>query len=348
LAYLLGNLEFVLEGLKEPGGAAVEMSRALEAARDGALRIQQVTRDLRMLARSDARDPKPVDVGDVIGSAISMAHREIHHRARLVLDLQPTPAVLGDAARLGQLMVNLLVNAAQAIEEGDAEGNEVRVRTRLDPGPGRVVVEVEDTGDGIPEEVREHLFDPFVTTKPMSQGTGLGLAICRQIVDSHAGEISFESKRGQGTTFRISLPSTGSLPVAPRPQAEVRRGRARVLVIDDDALLVDAFVRVLRKEHDVVAFTSSREALEHITTQDPYHVILCDLMMPELSGMEVFAAVAKRDPELASRFLFMTGGAFTPKAQQFVQENRERTIDKPIRMAALRTLVTRYAFERHL
>jgi len=346
LAYVLGNLEFTLAALREHGDPALaELDEALEAAREGALRIRQVTRELRSLARAEAPALVPVDLRAAIESAVSMVAHELRHRATLVLDLQPTPPVLGDEARLGQLLINLLINAAHAVEESGTQPAEIRVRTAFEASAGRVIVEVADTGTGIDEAVRDHLFDPFVTTKPRSQGTGLGLAICRQIVDAHRGEITFETTRGRGTTFRVVLPASNApIPsVAPEPVPAVVRGR--ILIIDDDALLVRAFARVLRKEHDVVGVTSGREALEHIATATAFDVILCDLMMPELSGMDVFRRVEQTDPAAARRFLFMTGGAFSPHAQEFVQEHHERTIEKPIRADALRRLVARRVAE---
>lgn len=209
LAYVLGNLEFSLAALREHGDPALaELDEALEAARTGALRIMDVTRQLQSLARAEARALAPVNLRAAIESAVSMVAHEIRHRATLVLDLQPTPPVLGDEARLGQLLINLLVNAAHAIEEGGTKPAEIQVRTAFEAATARVIVEVADTGAGIDEAVRDHLFDPFVTTKPGPQGTGLGLAISRQIVDAHGGEITFQTERGRGTTFRVELPVT--------------------------------------------------------------------------------------------------------------------------------------------
>lgn len=349
LAYLLGNLEFVLENLADrastPSGrpSDAEIIKALEAARDGALRIKQVTADLRALSRTEPRTFAPVDLRRAIESALNMAGHELQHRATVVLELRPTPPVLGDDARLSQMIVNLLINAAHAIDEGEPESNEIRVQCHFDPSADRVRIEIHDTGSGIPQELREHLFDPFVTSKPLSQGTGLGLAICRQIVDSHHGEITFETATGRGTTFRVTLPAIAAPASSPAPVLPDRPARARVLLIDDDPLLVDVFARVLRTEHEVVTFTCSKQALAHLLAMGvvagTYDVILCDLMMPELSGIELFERVTEQDPNAGSRFLFMTGGAFTPRGHQFVQQHRDRTLHKPIPVRLLRERV---------
>lgn len=358
LAYLLGNLEFALEHLADPAPAppvspssVTELVQALEAARDGALRIKQVTADLRSLSRTEPRDFAPVDPRRAIESALNVAGHELEHRATVVLDLRPTPPVLGDDTRLGQVMVNLLIHAAHAIDEGEPEGNEIRVHCRFDPTSDRVLIEVSDTGSGIPDDLHEHLFDPYMASTPQRPRTGLGLAICRQIVDSHHGEITFETERGRGTTFRVALPAITPLARAPAPAPAARRARARVLLIDDDPLLVEIFARVLRTEHEVVTFTRSKEALAHLVDDEAddgtYDVILCDLMMPELSGIELFERITAVDPEADERFLFMTGGAFTPRALRFVQQHRNRTLDKPIPVELLRERVARLAARRH-
>jgi len=140
----------------------------------------------------------------VLATSIKMAHNEIRHRARLVQSYAEVPPVVANASRLGQVFLNLLVNAAHAIEDGHADVNEVRVRVRADDT--RVYVEIEDTGVGIPASVLPRIFDPFFTTKPAGVGVGLGLSICDRIVESFGGTINVTSKLGFGSTFRVALP----------------------------------------------------------------------------------------------------------------------------------------------
>ena len=149
-----------------------------------------------------------VALRDPLRAALALTENQIKHRARLVCALEPDVYVRGDHERIEQLFVNLLLNAAQAIPEGQANDNEIRVDVRALPGQGSAIVRIEDTGTGIPLEVQERIFQPFFTTKPIGQGTGLGLSICRGIVTALGGQISFQSRPPSGTTFRVVLPTT--------------------------------------------------------------------------------------------------------------------------------------------
>jgi CheY-like chemotaxis protein len=235
-----------------------------------------------------------------------------------------------------------LVNCAQAIPEGNATQHTVRVRSFRDGD--RVHVEVKDTGCGIAPEVRAHIFDPFFSTKPVGTGMGLGLSICHGIVQSFGGEIGVvETEVGVGTTFRVSLrvawPSEEISMVTPAPvvvpPAVSAPRRARVLVVDDEVHVLYALNRLLRRDHDVTLAVGGYEALQKIE-HERYDVILCDLMMPEMSGMDLFGAVKEVAAEQAERFVFMTGGAFTPRAQEFLAAIGDaRTLEKPVRKEEL-------------
>ena len=208
LAYVIGNLDVLAHELahaKAPLPA--ERLRLLEAAvrdaRQGAERVRAIVRDLKVFARVQEDRPTRVDVGAAIEGALGIAHNEIRHRARLVMDLAPVPPVRADAGRLSQLFLNLIINAAQSIPEGAAERNEIRVATRLQQD-GWVRVEVKDTGAGIPREHLAKIFDPFFTTKSVGVGTGLGLSIVHAIVTAAGGRIEVESTPGAGAPFSSS------------------------------------------------------------------------------------------------------------------------------------------------
>ena len=215
LAYVVANLGFVREAVAElshppadPAGVLGSLGQALDDARDGAERVRRIVLDLKALSRSD-ETTLPVDVRGALDAALAVAGHEIARRATLVRRLAPVPCVVANAGRLGQVFLNLLVNAAQAIPEGNPAGHEIRVATSTD-ARGRVVVEIADTGSGIPPEILERMFDPFFTTKPAGVGTGLGLAISRGIVAALGGEIQVESEVGAGSTFRVLLPPPAS------------------------------------------------------------------------------------------------------------------------------------------
>jgi PAS domain S-box-containing protein len=209
LAYVTANLGYLGEALKrlDPGTIdnAAELGDVLEEAHEGCERIRQIVRDLKMFSREDEAPSRPVELKRVVESSINMAWNEIRHRARLVKDFTEVPPVLAKESRLGQVFLNLLVNAAQAIPEGGADRNEIRVTLRSEAD--RVLVEVRDTGSGIPPETLPRIFDPLFTTKPVGIGTGLGLSISHSIVRGMGGEITVDSVIGKGTTFTVSLPA---------------------------------------------------------------------------------------------------------------------------------------------
>jgi signal transduction histidine kinase len=211
LAYVLSNLNFVQQELRlaqerAPSPERQDLLDALADAREGAERVRYIVQDLKTLSRQEDESTGPVDLAAVVRGAARMASHELRSRARLVEDCAQVPPVLGNATRLGQVFLNLIVNAAHAMPQGREHENEIRVRARLE-ATGRVTVEVADTGCGIPQENLERIFDPFFTTKPVGEGTGLGLAVCHSIITSHGGTLTVESVVGRGTTFRITLPA---------------------------------------------------------------------------------------------------------------------------------------------
>ncbi|MFL5263064.1 MAG: ATP-binding protein [Anaeromyxobacteraceae bacterium] len=342
LSYVAANLSWLAERLAEgaPGDSS-EVAEALAEARGGADRMRDIIRDLRTFSRADERRCGPVELGPVVESCVSMAWNEIRHRARLVRDLAPVPPVEGNEARLGQVLLNLLVNAAQAIREGDAERNAIRVATRQLPD-GRIALEVSDTGCGIAPEHRPRIFDPFFTTKAPGVGTGLGLSICHNLVAAMGGTIEVESEVGRGSTFRVLLrvaPQRAPLATDPVPAPLPRRGR--VLVVDDEALVAAAVRRALASEHEVLVAGGASEALARHGAGERWDVIVSDLLMPDVTGMDLERELRARDPDLASRMVFVTGGAFTPASRAFVEEHRDACVEKPFDIAALRALVRR-------
>ena len=318
-----------------------ELQELLGDACAGAQRVRTIVRDLKIFSRAEEDNRGPVDVQRVLESSLRMAWNEVRHRAQLVREYQPVPPVEANESRLGQVFLNLLVNAVQALPDGYADQNQIRLRTRLD-GSGRVVAEVEDSGPGIPPEILQRLFTPFFTTKPRGVGTGLGLSICQRIVSSFGGEIAVESVVGRGTLFRVSLPaSTASrqpLPAAtPAVSPAARRGR--VLVVDDDPLSSTAVSRALAADHEVTTCDAADVALARLVRGERFDVIVCDLMMPVKTGVEFHADVLAHAPECAARIIFLTGGAFTVKARRFLDRIPNLRLEKPFVVADLRALV---------
>ncbi|HEX9052742.1 MAG TPA: PAS domain S-box protein, partial [Anaeromyxobacter sp.] len=225
LAFILSNLDFATGELRR-AGADPEVLRALEDARDGGARVREIVRDLKTFSRPVDEVREALDVRAILQTAVGLASNEIRHRAQLVVEPGDVPRVAASGYRLAQVLVNLLINAAQAIPEGRAAENVVRVSTSTAPD-GRAVVEVSDTGVGIAPEILPRIFDPFFTTKAAGVGTGLGLSICHGIVTQLGGEISVESTPGRGSTFRVALPPTAAAGAPARPPAASAPPRRR-------------------------------------------------------------------------------------------------------------------------
>ncbi|HLU68440.1 MAG TPA: response regulator [Kofleriaceae bacterium] len=347
LAAVMANLDLAARDLADlddrlAGAADLgELREEIGDARQAAQRVRQIVRDLRIFSRAEEDLRSAVDVERVLESTLRMAWNEIRHRARLVKEYQRIPPVDGNESRLGQVFLNLVINAAQAIPEGHADRNEIRIRTaRL--GDRRVQVEIADTGSGMPPEVLARLFTPFFTTKPPGVGTGLGLTICQRLIAAIGGQITVSSAVGRGTVFRVILPRAAE----DRPQqpsqtfapARARR-RARVLVIDDEAMIGLAVSRALGAEHEVTSLTSASEAASRIAAGERYDLILCDLMMPVMTGMDLHGALLASAPDQARRMVFLTGGAFTPAARAFLDRVPNARLEKPFDVQNLRALV---------
>jgi len=335
LAYVLANLGFL--GTRISPERAPEEAEALGDARDGAERVRDVVRGLRTFSRPGAGPRAAVDVAAEIAAALRITQNEIRHRARLVQRIGPLPQVLAGSHELGQLFVNLLVNAAHAIPAGRAQENAITVEACTDPA-GWARVEVQDTGVGMAPQVLRRVFDPFFTTKPGGKGMGLGMVIARGIVDGAGGRIEVESEVGHGTVVRVLLPPA---PAVAREVEAPGNGsgappRRRVLLVDDDPLVARSVVRALGQAHDVVTTHSGAEALARLEAGARFDAVLCDVMMPEMTGAQLHARVEARDPELARRFVFLTGGAFTDEAMEFLRRVACPCLDKPFDAEQLR------------
>jgi CheY-like chemotaxis protein len=347
LAAVLANLEMAIADLSDLArvhGSQIdlhELPEELRDARDAAERVRHIVRDLKIFSRSDEEARGAVDVERVLESSIRMVWNEVRHRARLVKAFTPVPRVFANEARLGQVFLNLIVNASQAILEGRAPENEIRVTTDRAPD-GRVRIGVTDTGHGVTPEVMSRLFTPFFTTKPVGVGTGLGLAICHQTVTALGGEILVESVVGVGTTFWVLLPAMGEVraaTIAKPAMAAIPRRRGRVLVVDDEVAVSIALGRALGREHDVVGLTDPHEAIRRLRGGERFDVILCDLMMPTATGMDVHTILSELDPDQASQIIFITGGAFTPRAQAFLDTVPNTRLEKPFDLTSLRAMI---------
>lgn len=378
LTVVIGNADFVAEGLKQyradlntgapiqrPDQRLVEALGALADLRSAARRMARIITDLQAFSRPDLETHELVNLARCIEWAVHATAHEFRDRGSLLTRLGVVPAVSANETRLEQVLINLLLNAAQSIPAGASDRNEVIVATSTDDS-GRAVIEIRDTGAGIPADALPRIFDPFFTTKEIATSPGLGLWICHGIVSSFGGEITVQSEVGKGTTIRVLLPPASPQAVSaettttPKPQeskaqeskpaepveaANVTAGplRARVLVIDDKKTLLQIMRRTLQRDnHDVLCTENAREALAFIERGEVFDVVFCDLMMPNMNGIEFYRTILDRNPALAARIVFLTGGATTAKAGVFLRSIPNLLVEKPFEPKALLEMVQQF------
>ena len=328
--------------LLEPSMLTDVAERSMEA-REGAQRIQNIAKAIGTFSRLESTRRSRVDLNSAIESAVTMARTALKARAKLVVDFGQLPPVWASEGKLSQVFLNLLINAAQAIEEGSSVQNQVEIHTWSNGDD--VVATVTDTGKGVPKEHLARIFDPFFTTKPTGVGSGLGLCICRNIVTDFGGDISVESEPGEGTRFVVRLPVQKGAALTPKVQPASEWPAAsglhgRILVVDDEPAIRTMLANSLGVDHEVITAESGEEARAVLDQDQAFDVILCDLMMLEMTGMDLHAWLVAEYPALAEQVVFISGGAFTPRALEYVQRVGNRLVSKPFEMAVLERLVS--------
>lgn len=321
------------------GGGLEDLGAQAREAQEGADRIRRIVKDLTIVAQGDDSHTVLLSLPEVIEIAINMAYNQIKYRARLVKDLQPVPAVNANIGRLAQVFMNLLLNAAQAIEEGHPSANEIRIRTWTKNG--FVHAEVRDTGKGIAKEHLGHIFEPFYTTKAAGVGAGLGLSIGQNVVRSFGGTIEVESTPERGSSFivRLPIPAKDEKVTIKTATAPDEANRGRVLVIDDEPQICRTLSRLLAGEHHVEVASSGSAAIDMLRTDPYFDAIVCDFMMPVVSGMDIYHWLQKKHPHLIDKIVFISGGVFTPDAHAFVDAVDNVILDKPVGVKQLRAVL---------
>ncbi|NUO49736.1 MAG: PAS domain S-box protein, partial [Polyangiaceae bacterium] len=346
LSFVTASVDLALRQLDDENQKPADIRRALLNAREGAMRVAAIVRDLKMFAGSDEARRDPADVVASMEAALLLVQAQLDARARTELRIMPVPPVRASEPRLVQLFANLLVNAAEAIPEGDAANHRVRVSIR--PEGENVRIEVEDTGRGIAPSDAERVFEPFWTNRP--SGMGLGLSTCHGIVTGAGGEIFVDpdhAREQKGAKLIVLLPvdRDGEAAVArhslpPGAPTSTNGVRGRILIVDDEERLAMTLKLALAHAHDVDIATRGKRAVEMLTDgKVSYDAVLCDLMLPDLSGIDVYLESTRAHPELAARFVFLTGGAFQDRARDFLQSIDNPRLDKPFDLEALERIV---------
>lgn len=344
LASVIANLELaeldVAELLKN--GNVEELGEALRQelhhAREAAERVRQILGDLRAFSRADHEEPSPVDVARIMDAALRIARNEIRYRARVVREYERVSPVLATETGLTQAFLSIVSAATSALEEGDLESNEIRVGIRDEQG--QVVVEIGHTGHAAPQ-------DDAQSSHPSLGGADTGgspsIPISQRLVSGFGGSLQVIEQASSGVTFRVSLPplpNTVHQEVPLQSSAVYGMRRGRVLVVVEDVVNARAIRRVLEKEHDV-SIGTAKEAVAQIASGQSFDVILCDLMMPGMTGMDLFSELNGLAVDQAKNMVFLTGEVVTPKARVFLQTVQNQCLEKPFDTAQLRAVVRR-------
>jgi signal transduction histidine kinase/CheY-like chemotaxis protein len=343
LAAVSGNVAVLFDEFRElelrgavPAEEADELLRSLGEAKESASRVAAVVRDLMVLAHDGNGRSVAVDLRQAVDTATRLLRGELRHRARLTVDVVPGTSARGDNAKIVQLLVHLLREAIEALPDNRPDRHEILIRVRRDAN--LISVEVHDSGPSPSEEALERAFEPFFSLR--GRGATLGLSVCQELVSTLDGHLLLLRSPLGGVCFRAELPA------AVVEQAEpptVRAERRRVLVVDDEPTMCSVVSRMLRKSYAVTTFTDAREALASVARGDGYDVVLCDVMMPGMSGMEFLEQLTQTSPALAKRTGFLTAGAFTERARSFLQAEGRQYVDKPVDIPTLTRLVEQLA-----
>jgi two-component system NtrC family sensor kinase len=341
----LAVMQMQLDLLGEEAQDSALQERVTEV-REATERCIRIVQSFLTLARRTTPQRTSVQLNTVVEAALQLLSHALHldnvvvHQ-HLAADL---PLIGADAAQLQQVVMNLLLNAQQAFHDSPdtSRPRQIALTTRFDMAQKRVILEVADTGPGIPQQLQGRIFEPFFTTKPVGIGTGLGLSVCRGIIEGHGGTISAVSQPGHGAVFHIELPAEFvSALEYPQPEAlpltAVTTGT--VLIVDDEVGITRGLARLLRRDgHQVDTANDGRQALTMLQAQE-YDLILCDLRMPGLDGPGLYRAVATQQPHLLSRFVFLTGDTLSQDAKEFLEQAAVPRLTKPFSAAESRRMV---------
>lgn len=332
LTAILGQVDLGLEHLEDGHTARRHLARAGEAAR----RCAETTRALLAFSRPTVAEQRPLDLNAVVEEALHLLRKVVGALVQLDTDLsEGLPAVQGDPIQLEQVLVNLVVNARDALPVGGT----VLIRTRLAPD-GRVDLEVQDNGVGMPPEVQARIFEPFFTTKGPGEGTGLGLAMVRGIVVAHGGEVSVDSTWGQGTTFRIRLNRAAASPLAPRAERSERPVRLeglRILVAEDEAVIRATVAEALEARGARIVEASSGEDAWARFLEGGFDAVVTDHLMPGCTGLELLGRIRARDAHLP--VVLASGRGLEGLEAELATDPYLRFLPKPFSLARLlRTL----------
>ena len=316
--------------------------RGLEIILSESERAARIVRNLLTFARKRQTTRAMIDINQVVRETLALRAYEQRVTNIIVIDALAAglPNVFADGHQVQQVLLNLTINAEQAMLSANGRGVLV-VRTWHDAERECVILEINDDGPGIPEDVQAKIFDPFFTTKEVGKGTGLGLTVAYAIVNEHGGRIRLESRPGAGASFFVELPVSGArLPPTPQPrlrQATVPtpQTHASILVVDDEAALAAAVCAALQDAgFSVDQASDGEQALMRVQARQ-FDLVICDLKMPRVDGRTFYGMLVAAKPAMRDRVVFVTGDVAGTDAEKFLEESGCRWLAKPFRLADL-------------
>jgi two-component system NtrC family sensor kinase len=338
LAIVMGRASL----LEDKCEALPELQHDAQRIREAAERCGRIVRTFLNMARSRPAQRAMVSLNELVLAATDMLGYGLRsHGIELALRLDPElPEVTADADQIGQILLNLLVNAQQALAGQGSGERRLELSTGLEPGRSgpdavqpQVWLRVVDSGPGVPMALRARLFESFFTTKPEGAGTGLGLAVSRTLARDHGGDLVHEdTPAGQGARFRLTLPTSVAIAghsAAVPLDSPSGDAHGRVLVVDDEAEIADLMRAMLESAGYEVATAESGAVALEMLAEARFDAIVSDLRMPDMDGAQLWRQVRARDPALARRMLFVTGDTLSPSARLFLDEGRCPSLDKP-------------------
>jgi two-component system NtrC family sensor kinase len=330
LSAVLGNVY-----LAESKTTGLPVQRHIKGIRDGAERAAEIVRNLLQFARKLASSREDIDIGQLVERVLTLvANAGVTQKIAIVRDLASgLPSTAGDPGQIQQVFLNLVTNAFQAMEES---GGTLTVRSRL--AAGRLRIEVEDTGPGVPAEIRTRIFDPFFTTKPVGKGTGLGLSVAHGIISAHQGRIWVEDGTAGGARFVIDLPVRAATPQIGEREAPALPSNGRVLVIDDEESVAQVLGDLLQELGLDVEIAHSADTARARLASAHFDLITVDVIMPDENGVDVWRRLHAEDPSAAARVVFVTGNV-DPSIQAAIDSTGRPILAKPYTFKALKSLV---------
>lgn len=317
--------------------ADAAMKRGIEIIHAESERAARIVRNLLTFARKRQTTRAMVDVNKVVRETLALRSYEQRVTNVTIIDALASglPLIFADGHQLQQVLLNLVINAEQAMLSANGRGVLV-VRSWFDLEREAVTLEVNDDGPGVPADLQPRVFDPFFTTKQVGKGTGLGLTVAYAIVQEHGGRIRLESPPGGGASFFVELPVTGiKLPPVQPPAPEPQDTSAAVLVVEDEAALAAAVVDALKDAgYRVERASDGEEALTRVDASQ-FDLVVCDLKMPRVDGRTFYRTLAASKPDLAQRVIFVTGDVAGTDAEQFLEQSGCRWLAKPFRLSDL-------------